>query len=106
MVALAGKGLTPLTSFSDATSRCQRAWKESGKDPETGWVREERLLLPPGASQSNHLLLQVRYREAQRDRARRARATRTAAAAQGALSTLALASGPRCGWPWETRCPV
>lgn len=38
-------------------------WRPIGKDPESGLVREERLLLPEGKPNSRYLERQVRHRD-------------------------------------------
>jgi hypothetical protein len=37
-------------------------WSELGVDATTGWLKEERLLLPGGAASARYLLHQSRYR--------------------------------------------
>ena len=66
MVALTAKGLTPFEFLFGAREPLPKelgSWKESGTDEHTGWVREERLLLPPAGPSSSYLLCQVRHRD-------------------------------------------
>lgn len=65
MVYFTSQGVSPLEHFFGRYEPLPPdlgTWRELGIDAQTGLLREERLLLPPGGARS-HLLLQVRYRD-------------------------------------------
>ena len=64
MVYFTSQGMSPLEHFFGRYEPLPDdlgAWKERGIDEQSGLLREERLLLPPGST-PRYLLLQARYR--------------------------------------------
>jgi hypothetical protein len=66
LIYFTAQGVSPLEFFAGRYEPYDPAlgrWQETGRDEDSGLLREERLLLPDGRESASHLLLQVRYRE-------------------------------------------
>jgi hypothetical protein len=66
LIYFAAQGVSPLEFFAghyEPHDPELGRWKETGRDEDSGLVREQRLLLPDGRESAAHLLLQVRYRD-------------------------------------------
>jgi hypothetical protein len=69
-VYLAVQGMTPLEFLLGRYEPLPSGlgtWSELGVDETTGWLKEERLLLPGGAPSARYLLHQIRYRNPETD---------------------------------------
>lgn len=66
MIYFTSRGVSPIDFFIGAREPYDPAlarWRSVGRDEQSGWMREERYLLPDGLQSASHLEHQVRYRD-------------------------------------------